>query len=309
MDYQALIKANLHYGHLARKWNPNMAPFIFGVRRGIHIIDLKQTERCLSLACKELYNITFSGKKIFFVGTKPQARVLVVQAAKSLGMPYVGERWLGGLFTNFSTVRASLRRLQSIEKMMKTEAYQSLSKKECLMIDRDKNKRLRLLGGISGINRLPAAVFVVDVNVEHIAVAEANKLNIPVFAMVDTNVDPGGVDYPIPANDDARASIQYVLDRVVASIQRGLQDRKSREEQPPVPEEAKPKPAAEAKAEELVTVPEEVSTAKPSAGAAASDTKSPQPRPSRSKRRRIGTAPSQGPPADGAAKEPSSSGS
>lgn len=203
-----------------------MAPFIFGTKEGIHIIDLKKTKKCLALACKALYSIALAGKKIFFVGTKPQARSLVVETAKKLDMPYVGERWLGGLFTNFSTIRSSLRKLQSIEKMMKTAAYQSLSKKECLMIERDKNKRLRLLGGIASINRLPAAVFVVDINVENIAVAEAKKLNIPIFAMVDTNVNPNKVDYPIPANDDSREAIRYVLDQVTTAVQQALQDRK-----------------------------------------------------------------------------------
>ena len=226
MDYQQLVKANVHYGHLARRWNPNMAPFIFATKRGTHIIDLKRTRQCLERACKELYSIAHSGKKIFFVGTKPQARSLVVEAAKRLDMPYVGERWLGGLFTNFSTIRSSLRKLQNIGKMMKTSAYQSLSKKERLMMERDKNKRLRLLGGIAGINRLPAALFVVDVNEEEIAVAEARKLNIPVFAMVDTNADPEPIDYPIPSNDDARDSIRYVLDQVVAAVERAMSDRK-----------------------------------------------------------------------------------
>ena len=226
MDYQQLVKANVHYGHLARRWNPNMAPFIFGTKRGTHIIDLKKTKKCLERACKELYSIAYSGKKIFFVGTKPQARSLVVEAAKRLDMPYVGERWLGGLFTNFSTIRSSLRKLQNIGKMMKTSAYESLSKKERLMIERDKNKRLRLLGGIAGINRLPAALFVVDVNEEEIAVAEARKVNIPVFAMVDTNANPEPIDYPIPSNDDARDSIRYVLDQVVAAVEQAMSDRK-----------------------------------------------------------------------------------
>ncbi len=207
-----------------------MAEYIFMENNGIHIIDLNKTLKCLEEATFALKNIVRSGRKIMFVATKKQAKDIVSEEATRLNMPFVTERWLGGMLTNFATIRKSLKKLAQIEKMMKDEAYDNLTKKEKLMMTREKAKLQKQLGGISDLNRLPAALFVIDVKREHIAVAEAQKLNIPVFAMVDTNSDPSVVDFPIPANDDAFKSISLILKYVGKGIEEGLMERKKDKE-------------------------------------------------------------------------------
>lgn len=226
LTYQDLLDAGVHFGHLTRKWNPKMAEYIFMENNGIHIIDLNKTLACLEEAAFALKNIVRSGRKIMFVATKKQAKDIVTEEAKRLNMPYVTERWLGGMLTNFATIRKSLKKLSQIDKLMKDEAAQNLQKKERLMLTREKAKLEKQLGGIVDLNRLPAALFVIDVKREHIAVAEAQKLNIPVFAMVDTNSDPGLVDFPIPANDDAFKSISLITKYIGEVIEEGLMERK-----------------------------------------------------------------------------------
>jgi small subunit ribosomal protein S2 len=228
---QDLMDAGVHFGHLTRKWNPRMAEYIFMENNGIHIIDLNKTIRNLEEAAFALKNIVRSGRKIMFVATKKQAKDIITEEATRLNMPYVTERWLGGMLTNFATIRKSLKRLQQIEKMMKDETVENLTKKEKLMLTREKAKLTKQLGGIAELNRLPAALFVIDVKREHIAVAEAQKLNIPVFAMVDTNSDPSDIDFPIPANDDAFKSISIVTKYVGKSIEEGLMERKKDKEE------------------------------------------------------------------------------
>ena len=225
------MDAGVHFGHLTRKWNPRMAEYIFMENNGIHIIDLNKTLKNLEEAAFALKNIVRSGRKIMFVATKKQAKDIITEEATRLNMPYVTERWLGGMLTNFATIRKSLKRLQQIEKMMKDETVENLTKKEKLMLTREKAKLTKQLGGIAELNRLPAALFVIDVKREHIAVAEAQKLNIPVFAMVDTNSDPSDIDFPIPANDDAFKSISIVTKYVGKSIEEGLMERKKDKEE------------------------------------------------------------------------------
>jgi small subunit ribosomal protein S2 len=226
-----LMDAGVHFGHLTRKWNPKMAEFIFMENNGIHIIDLNKTLRNLEEAAFSLKNIVRSGRKIMFVATKKQAKDIVSEEATRLNMPFVTERWLGGMLTNFATIRKSLKKLQQIEKLMKDEAFANLAKRERLMVTREKAKLEKLLGGIAELNRLPAALFVIDVKREHIAVAEAKKLNIPVFAMVDTNSDPSDIDFPIPANDDAFKSISILTKYLGKSIEEGLMERKKDKEE------------------------------------------------------------------------------
>lgn len=226
LEYKELLDAGVHFGHLTRKWNPKMAPYIFMERNGIHIIDLQKTQDALDQASYALKNIVRSGRKVLFVATKKQARDIVAKEAERLNMPYVTERWLGGMLTNFTTIRKSLKKMASIEKMMKDEAYLNLAKRERLMVSREKEKMERVLGGISDLNRLPAALFIIDVKREHIAVNEAKKLNIPVFGVVDTNSDPTGIDFPIPANDDAFKSIDIITKFISAVIEEGLSERK-----------------------------------------------------------------------------------
>lgn len=226
-SYQELLDAGVHFGHLTRKWNPKMAPYIFMERNGIHIIDLNKTQACLDEAGKAIQNIVKSGRKIMFVATKKQAKDIVSQEAARLKMPYVTERWLGGMLTNFATVRKSIKKMTSLEKMMKDEQiYNTLAKRERLLIGREKDKLEKVLGGIADQSRLPAALFVVDVKREAIAVKEARRLNIPVFAMVDTNSDPDTVDFPIPANDDAFKSIALVTGFIGKLIEEALLERK-----------------------------------------------------------------------------------
>ena len=224
--YQDLLDAGVHFGHLTRKWDPKMAPYIFMERNGIHIIDLNKTLTKVEERAAAIKQIVKSGRKVLFVSTKKQAKDIVAEQAKSVGMPYVTERWLGGMLTNFATVRKSIKKMSNIDKMTQDGTYDVLSKKEKLMIQRERIKLESLLGGIADLNRLPAALFLVDVKKEHIAVAEALKLNIPTFAMVDTNSDPSNIDFPIPANDDATKSITLITDIIIKAIQEGLEERK-----------------------------------------------------------------------------------
>jgi small subunit ribosomal protein S2 len=225
VDYKVLLDAGVHFGHLTRKWNPKMSSYIFMERNGIHIIDLNKTVVALENAAAAMKNIAKSGKKIMFVATKKQAKELVAEEARRLKMPFVTERWLGGMLTNFTTVRKSLKKMQTIERQIKDEAL-SINKKEKLMLSRDKEKMERVLGGITDLTRLPSALFIVDVGKEHIAVKEAKRLGIPVFAMVDTNSDPDSADFPIPANDDAFKSIAVVTQIIGQAIEEGLMERK-----------------------------------------------------------------------------------
>jgi len=226
-----LMEAGVHFGHLTRKWNPKMSEYIFMENNGIHLIDLNKTLRMLDEATTAMKSYVRSGRKILFVATKKQAKDIISEEAARLNMPYVTERWLGGMLTNFATIRKSLRKLSQIEKLMKDEAYDNLTKKEKLTLTREKAKLQKQLGGISDLNRLPAALFIIDVKREHIAVAEAQKLNIPVFAMVDTNSDPTQVDYPIPANDDAFKSVSIITKYIGQTIEEALNERKKDKEE------------------------------------------------------------------------------
>ncbi len=247
LEHKDLLDAGVHFGHLTRKWNPQMAPYIFMEKNGIHIIDLYKTLKSLDDASAAMKAIVRSGRKIMFVATKKQAKEIVEGEAKKLNMPFVTERWLGGMLTNFATIRKSLKKMSSIDKLMKDEAFNNLAKRERLMITRERAKLERILGGITDLNRLPAALFVVDVKREHIAVSEAQKLNIPVFAMVDTNSDPNQADYAIPANDDSFKSIDLIVKYMSSVIEEGLSERKSdKEEQSRKEEEAKKKEEAPA---------------------------------------------------------------
>ncbi len=225
-----LLDAGVHFGHLTSKWDPRMAPYIFMEKNGIHIIDLNKTIEGLEAAESAIRNIVKSGRKVLFVATKKQAKIAIEEEAIRLNMPYVTERWLGGMLTNFSTLRKSLKKMSSMEKMMKSEAYENMAKRERLMLTRDKDKLQKVLGGISDLTRLPAAIFLVDVKKEHIAIAEAQKLNIPVFAIVDTNSNPEEVDFPIPGNDDAFKSIAAITRNFASAIEEGLAERKKDKE-------------------------------------------------------------------------------
>lgn len=224
--FDALLEAGVHFGHLKRKWNPSMAPYIFMERNGIHIIDLYKTMAKMDEAASALKQISKSGKRILFVATKKQAKEIVAEHVKRVNMPYVTERWPGGMLTNFATIRKAVRKMASIDKLMASPSYSNLSKKERLTITRERAKLEKNLGSIADLNRLPAAVFVVDILKEHIAVAEAKKLNIPTFAIVDTNSDPRQVDFAIPANDDASKSIALIIESMVNAIEEGLVERK-----------------------------------------------------------------------------------
>ena len=245
LEYKDLLDAGVHFGHLTRKWDPKMAPYIFMEKNGIHIIDLNKTLANLENAAAAIKNVVRSGRKVMFVATKKQAKDLVAQKAANLKMPYVTERWLGGMLTNFSTIRKSLKKMASIDKMMKEDTYKVLAKRERLMITREKEKLQRVLGGISELTRLPAALFIVDIKREHIAVKEAQKLNIPVFAMVDTNSDPNQVEFPIPANDDAFKSIDLITDYIAKAIEEGLNERKKEKEEAKQKEEIENKKQAD----------------------------------------------------------------
>ena len=231
LNQKDLLDAGVHFGHLTRKWDPRMAPYIFMEKNGIHIIDLNKTLECTEQASIALRNVVRSGRKVMFVATKKQAKEIVCEEAKRLNMPYVTERWLGGMLTNFATIRKSLKKMTSMEKMLKDDSYKNLAKRERLMITREKEKLERVLGGIADLTRLPAALFIIDVKREHIAVKEAKKLNIPVFAVVDTNSDPSNIDFPIPANDDAFKSVDIITKYIGRSIEEGLMERKQDKEE------------------------------------------------------------------------------
>ena len=224
---QQLLEAGVHFGHLKKKWNPKMLPYIFAEKKGIHIIDLNKTVEGLQEAAAAMKAIARSGKKIMFVATKKQAKEIVQESAKRVNMPYVTERWLGGMLTNFNTVRKSVKKMQSIEKMLADGSAENLTKKERLTLTRDKNKMEKVLGGIAQITRIPAALFMVDIGHEHIALAEAKRLNIGTFGMVDTNCDPNKVDFAIPSNDDATKSIAIIVNYITAAIAEGLQERQA----------------------------------------------------------------------------------
>ena len=224
--FEQLLDAGCHFGHLKRKWNPAMAPYIFMERNGIHIIDLYKTAAKLETAVNALKQIAKSGKKVLFVATKKQAKDVIADRAKSVEMPFVNERWPGGMLTNFPTIRKAVKKMTTIDKMSKDGTFDNLSKREKLQITRQRAKLEKNLGSIADLSRLPSALFVVDVMKEHIAVAEANRLGIPVFGIVDTNSNPENIDFVIPANDDASKSIEIILDTVVAAIAEGLQERK-----------------------------------------------------------------------------------
>jgi small subunit ribosomal protein S2 len=230
ISQQELLEAGVHFGHLTRKWNPKMAPYIFMEKNGIHLIDLNKTAVKLEEAAHAIKNIVKSGRKILFVATKKQAKEMIENEAKRVNMPFVTERWLGGMLTNFSTVRKSIKKLQTLDKMATDGTYANMAKKERLMVEREKEKLRRVLGGIADLNRLPAALFIVDIKREHIAIAEAHKLNIPTFAMVDTNSDPTVVDFAIPANDDAAKSIALISRVITDAIVEGLAERKKEKE-------------------------------------------------------------------------------
>ena len=225
-NFDELLDAGVHFGHLRRKWNPAMAPYIFMERNGIHIIDLYKTMAKIDESAAALKQIAKAGKKILFVATKKQAKEIVAEHIKRINMPYVTERWPGGMLTNFATIRKAVRKMISIDKLMSSPSYTNLSKKERLTITRERAKLEKNLGSIADLNRLPAAIFIVDILKEHIALAEAKKLNIPTFAIVDTNSDPRTVDFPIPANDDASKSISLIVDTMVRAIEEGLVERK-----------------------------------------------------------------------------------
>lgn len=225
-NFEELLDAGVHFGHLKRKWNPNMAPYIFMERNGIHILDLYKTAAKIEEAASALKQIAKSGKKILFVATKKQAKDIVAEKIKRVGMPYVTERWPGGMLTNFATIRKAVRKMAAIDNMANDPSFTNISKRERLQIARERAKLEKQLGSIADLNRLPSALFIIDILKEHIAVAEAKKLNIPTFAIVDTNSDPKKIDFPIPANDDASKSISLIVEIMIKAIEEGLMERK-----------------------------------------------------------------------------------
>ena len=226
ITFETLLEAGAHFGHLKRKWNPAMAPYIFMERNGIHIIDLHKTAAMTETAAEALKQIAKSGKKVLFVSTKKQLKEIVAEKAQSVAMPYVIERWPGGMLTNFPTIRKAVKKMATIDKLTQDGTYSNLSKREILQISRQRAKLDKNLGSIADLTRLPSAIFVVDVMKEHIAVHEANRLGIPVFAIVDTNSNPNDIDFVIPANDDATKSVEVILDACCAAIAEGLEERK-----------------------------------------------------------------------------------
>ena len=260
-SFEELLDAGVHFGHLKRKWNPSMAPYIFMEKNGIHIIDLHKTQVKLEEASAALKQIAKSGRKILFVATKKQAKDIVADRVSKINMPYVTERWPGGMLTNFPTIRKAVKKMSAIDKMATDGTFDTISKRERLQITRQRAKLEKNLGSISDLTRLPAAMFIVDVSKEYIAVREANRLNIPVFAMVDTNSDPKNIDFPIPANDDAAKSISLIIDYIASDIEAGLNERQMEREKEASDakdkkikkEEADKAKAEEAKAEEAKT--------------------------------------------------------
>jgi len=260
-NFQELLEAGVHFGHLKRKWNPKMAPYIFMEKNGIHIIDLHKTVVKIDEAAAAVKQIAKSGRKILFVATKKQAKDIVAERVKAINMPYVTERWPGGMLTNFPTIRKAVKKMNSIDKMMTDGTFDTLSKREKLQIQRQRAKLEKTLGSIANLNRLPAALFVVDVQKEYIAVREANRLNIPVIAMVDTCCDPTPIDFVIPANDDASKSIALIVDIMAKAIQEGLEERKAEKDKEPAAGEkeegVKTRARKVKKAAEVVEEPEE----------------------------------------------------
>ncbi len=242
--FDELLEAGVHFGHLKRKWNPKMAPYIFMERNGIHVIDLQKTTVKLNEACGALKQIAKSGRKVLFVATKKQAKEIVAEKVKPTNMPYVTERWPGGMLTNFPTIKRTIKKMATIDKRFADGTYDKLQKRERLQIQRQRNKLEKTFGSISNMNRPPAAIFIVDVTKEHIAVREAQRLNIPIFAMVDTNSNPQEVDFPIPANDDASKSISYIVDKTVESIKEGIEERKMEKEKEKAQSKEKEKKSA-----------------------------------------------------------------
>ncbi len=238
VNFDQLLEAGVHFGHLKRKWNPKMAPYIFMEKNGIHIIDLNKTVEKAEEAASALKQIAKSGKKILFVATKKQAKTIVSELVAPTGMPYVTERWPGGMLTNFATIRKAVKKMSSIDRLMADKTFEQISKRERLQISREKANLEKNLGSIADLSRLPSAVFIVDILKEHIAVAEAKRLNIPTFAMVDTNTNPELIDFPIPANDDASKSITMIVEAMVKAIEEGLAERKfDKDNAPEVDEE------------------------------------------------------------------------
>jgi len=242
VTFQELLDAGVHFGHLKRKWNPNMAPYIFMERNGIHIIDLHKTIAKLDEAAAAVKQISKSGRKILFVATKKQAKDIVAEKVKAAGMPYVTERWSGGMLTNFPTIRKAVKKMTSIDKLTKDSAFDNLSKREKLQVARQRAKLEKNLGSIADLSRLPAAMFIVDISKEYIAVSEARKLGIPVIGIVDTNSDPEIIDFPIPANDDATKSISLIVDVMTAAIREGVSERKVDKDKETDEKEKAPKP-------------------------------------------------------------------
>ena len=251
-NIQELLDNGVHFGHLTRKWNPNMAPYIYTERNGVHIIDLYKTAAKIEEASLALQKIANSGRKILFVATKKQAKDIVSEKAAAVNMPFITERWPGGMLTNFITIRKAVKKMTSIDRMKQDGSFDALSKREKLQINRQREKLDKNLGSIVDMTRLPGAIFVVDVKKEHIAIAEAQKLNIPIFAMVDTNSDPRPVDFVIPSNDDASKSIEKVLSFITEGIAEGLSDRKAEKEKAKPAEKTAEKPAEEPAAKEAV---------------------------------------------------------
>lgn len=230
-SYKELLDAGCHFGHMKRKWNPKMSPYIFMERKGIHVIDLNRTQESLEQAAKALRQMAKSGKKILFVGTKKQGRAIVAEAAKSVGMPYVADRWLGGMLTNFSTIRQSIRKMQKTQSMLNDDTLENITKKERLMMERSHAKLDRVFGGMAQLNRLPNTLLILDISHEHLAVAEATRLGLTTVGIVDTNSDPTKVDFAIPANDDASKSISIVINYLTEAIREGLEERNKAKEE------------------------------------------------------------------------------
>ena len=293
LKFEELLDAGCHFGHLKRKWNPKMAPYIFKEHNGIHVIDLQKTIAKADEAAAAIKQIAKSGKKVLFVATKKQAKDIVAETVKPVDMPFVTERWPGGMLTNFATIRKAVKKMNSLDQLMASKEFNNISKRERLQVQRERAKLDKNLGSIADLNRLPAALFIVDINKEHIAVAEARRLNIPTFALVDTNCNPDLVDFPIPANDDASKSIAVILRYMVEAIQEGLNERamskeapaeenapeeeapKAKEEEPAAEEEAKA-PVKKAKAESKVKKVKDVAEAKPAEGEAEAKPKRPR---------------------------------
>jgi small subunit ribosomal protein S2 len=229
--YKDLLDAGCHFGHMKRKWNPKMRPYIFVERKGIHVIDLNRTVECLERAANALRQMAKSGKKILFVGTKKQARIIIEDAARSVGMPFVSDRWLGGMMTNFATIRKSVRKMQNIERMLNDGTLENITKKERLVLSRKHEKLNRMFGGIAQLNKLPNTLLVVDISHEHLAIAEATRLGIRTIGIVDTNSDPTVVDFAIPSNDDASKAIAIIINYLADAIREGLEERKNMKEE------------------------------------------------------------------------------